>query len=148
MSISLFGLNNSEKKKPKVNCKSKFEIEKLTVKTSKNLKQNITELFFSFQLSFKRGQIAFSIIEANLIDKSYNYKRVFIYPTFNEKTKSYNGSHTITQPETDDFKLNEIQIKIVNLCNDTTSFKSKTENYIALTNEEVAVEIEKLTVSI
>ncbi len=148
MSISLFGLNNSEKKKPKVNCKSKFDIEKLTVKTNKDLKQNITELFFSFQLSFKRGQIAFSIIEANLIDKSYNYKRVFIYPTFNEKTKSFIGSHTLTHAETDDLKLNEIQIKIVNLCNDTASFKSKAENYIALTSEEVSIEIEKLTLSI
>lgn len=148
MSISLFGLNNSEKKKPKVNCKSKFEIKKLNVKTKKDLKQNLTELLFSFQLSFKRGQIAFSIIEVNLIDKSYNYKRVFIYPTFNEKTKSYIGSHTITHTEIDDFKLNEVVIKIVNLCNDTASFKCKTENYIALSNEEISIEIEKLTVNI
>lgn len=143
MSISLFGLNNSENNKPKVNCKSKFEIEKLTIKVGKDVKQNITELLFSFQLSFKRGQIAFSIIETNLIDKNYQHQRFFIYPTYNEKANSFNGSITLNNSEAVYYKLNEIKIKIVNLCNDTTVFRLKNEDYIEINNNEIAIEIEK-----
>lgn len=143
MSISLFGLNNSENKKPKVNCKSKFEIKKLTIKLGKDAKQNITELFFSFQLSFKRGQIAFSIIETNLINKNCQHQRICIYPTFNEKANFFNGSVTLNNSEAVNYKLNEIKIKIVNLCNDTTVFKLKNEDFIDINYDEIAIEIEK-----
>jgi hypothetical protein len=144
MSINLFGLNNSEKKKPKVNCKSKFEIEKLTIKISKDLNQNNSELFFSFQLSFKKGQIAFSILEANLINKNNQTQQIYIHLTHNENTNYFNGSITLNNSEATNCMLNKIKIKIVNLCNDTTVFRLKNKANLELNNHEVDIENEKL----
>jgi hypothetical protein len=148
MCISLFGLNNSEKKKPKVNCKSKFEIDQLNIKVSKDLKQFTSELFFSFKLSTKRGQIAFSVIETTLIDKNYNFERIFIYPTFNEKTNHFYGVTTIVTNKKIQYKLNQIKIKIVNLCNDTSVFIGKNNELVDLITEEVDILIEKQIISL
>jgi hypothetical protein len=144
MPINLFGLNNSEKKKPKVNCKSKFEIEKLTIKISKDLNQNNSELFFSFQLSFKKGQIAFSVLEAFLINKNNQTQQIYIHLTHNENTNYFNGSITLNNSEATNCMLNKIKIKIVNLCNDTTVFRLKNKDNLELNNHEVAIENEKI----
>ncbi len=143
MSISLFGLNNSEKKKPKVNCKCKFEIERLTIKISKDINQNNFELFFSFQLSLKKGQIAFSILEANLINKNNQSQQIYIHLTFNENTNYFNGCITLNNSEVTNSMLNKIKIKIVNLCNDTTVFKLKNKDNLDINNHEVDIENEK-----
>lgn len=142
MIVSLFGIKNSERKRAKIDCKSKFEMKSLKISPILDKKDVCSGYLFQFSLSFKRGEIAFTILEVTLFDGSFNSKSVYIYPTFNEKINAYTGSIALNNSEKTNHKIHNITIKLVNLCNDTTTFKSTNNDFLEI-KELTLVGLEK-----
>lgn len=142
MIVSLFGIKNAENKRAKIDCKSKFDIKTLKISPLLDKNDVCSGYLFQFTLSFKRGEIAFTILEVTLIDNSFNSKCIYIYPTFNEKINAYTGSIALSNHEKNQYKIHNTTVKLVNLCNDTSVFKSKSNEFLEI-NEVITLDLEK-----
>lgn len=137
MGISLFGITHAEKKKPKVHCKCRFEVSTVSINPIVDIinKNKILGYVFSFKLDYKKGTIAYTMIETNCIDEIGNSKKIVLHPNFNENSDTYLCTYLFPKTENIVYKINELVIKIVNMCNDATIFKPLISDEIIIKKE-------------
>jgi hypothetical protein len=137
MSISLFGIKHAETKKPKVHCKCRFEVSTVSINPIVDIinKNKILGYVFSFKLDYKKGTIAYTMIETNFVDEIGNSKKNVLHPIYNDKSETYLSTYLFPKTENNSIKISELAIKIVNLCNDATIFKPQLFEEIFVKNE-------------
>lgn len=127
MEISLFGIKDAEYKKSRINCKSKFNINSVKLKCTNQIDNFISFLNLSYSLSHKRGHIAVTVVKLNIESDNGTILNFIIHPEFNKYTGFFEYQLEVLKYKSKLVKVIDIEIKIINLCNDTFTFKSTEE---------------------